>query len=344
MKNNYNYQEKMNSNTSQGLVLREKAAKNMVLRIYTQLKRKIPFCKKPVKYWILDEPNSFKVCPYELGFIFKYDVVRHYLKSNTPFYSSVSNTEYKPRFPFHRKRSKMYDPQYFLKNGISYNCYMLVGPDMGNRTIYFSTAISEDGMLELNISLSLYKIPTSNSDIFANLNIHNGDWERCNDMPRLADLLNENEVGFLPPSDFAPVPCQVLFYHFQESDAIIYRDLFVVYRNRAIKRGYMPNFPSILEVFLDPPYEIFIMNVDDNGNILQDKKEEYNEVYHDCDVTWAERHCYQKYFVCKVNQMIEGSSRYFTLSYLQDHLERNPVFHRKGKTGYKITTPFPEFT
>ncbi|CCD24291.1 uncharacterized protein NDAI_0C06320 [Naumovozyma dairenensis CBS 421] len=320
----------MVSDPNDGLLLREKASK---MSIYTRLKQKVPFCKKPVKYWIIAEPNSFKGCPIRLCTLFKCYIVHNYLKSDTPLYSSYSNTDYE----FYKRMSRLDDPESYFRNIFLSMSYMMVGRDSDQRKFYFSTTITEDAKAELTKELSTYAPTPDISSAFFDVELSG----RCCRYPPtgvlpLLDLLQNNDIAFLPPSDYGSVPCEVFFYHFREPEAIVYRDLFMVYRSRAVKRGYSPGFHNILKVFHDPPYEIFITNVDENGKILEDRKERYNEVYNERDVTWAERHCYQKYTVCKVNRMRKWSSSYFTLSFLQDHLGRNPVFHRKGKNRYKI--------
>ncbi|CCD26946.1 uncharacterized protein NDAI_0J00540 [Naumovozyma dairenensis CBS 421] len=327
----------MSSNTNRCLMVRKKALPMNIFRYeYTKLKEKLSFCKSEV-YWILDEPNSFKLCPREICYLFKYCLMYHYLKSSTPFYSSVFNTEYRSLFSFYRRKSQLYDPHYYLRDDHSYWAYLVRGPDTGNGKLYFSTTISEEGIDGFNKSVSGYKNEPPPLG-FIDLNIFNGEIKASEDMPSLPAILGDNDIEFLPPSDFGPTPCEVLFYHFKKSDAIVYRDLFIVYRNRAIKRGYLPNFDGILKVLLDPPYEIFITDIAIKGEPVNGRKKKYSEVYHDRDVTWAERHCYQRYFVCKFNQMRKGSSSYFTLSFLQEHLEGNPVLRRKNKATYIVST------
>ncbi|CCC71072.1 hypothetical protein NCAS_0G01850 [Naumovozyma castellii] len=100
----------------------------------------------------------------------------------------------------------------------------------------------------------------------------------------------------LPASSYSNVPFPVFFFKCQKKTAVLYRDLLLVYRRRAIVRGLEPTIGNIIDIFRNPPYEILIYFSKD-GNI------QYMPVYHDNDVTVPEIECYQKVFLWKLDMM-----------------------------------------
>ena len=112
----------------------------------------------------------------------------------------------------------------------------------------------------------------------------------------LRRLSSPEETRCLPASSYSNVPFPVFFFKCQKKTAVLYRDLLLVYRRRAIVRGLEPTIGNIIDIFRNPPYEILIYFSKD-GNI------QYMPVYHDNDVTVPEIECYQKVFLWKLDMM-----------------------------------------
>ncbi|CCD27440.1 uncharacterized protein NDAI_0K02490 [Naumovozyma dairenensis CBS 421] len=110
--------------------------------------------------------------------------------------------------------------------------------------------------------------------------------------------VQSNQFEFLPPSEYSNFPLPIIFLQCHLRHAIIYRDFLIVCRNKVMREHREPSFENILKIFNDPPYEI-TMELSPNEGI----EPKFYEWERERDITWAERHCYQQYFLLRAKLM-----------------------------------------
>ncbi|CCC71061.1 hypothetical protein NCAS_0G01740 [Naumovozyma castellii] len=184
----------------------------------------------------------------------------------------------------------------------------LYGPVYINRTMYLSCPVAlglETGGPRENSHLSSY---------YRSAKEYNGNPVHKFIYPKYYNYTNTglpNITKCIPPSPYSAIPFPVVFFECREYHAIIYRDLLVVYRQRAIRRGLEPTVLNVVRIFREPPYEILVQ-------FLENGEMQYVPVYHDEDVTPAEIECYHQVFLWKLRNMTRSKLDFETFEEFKD--------------------------
>ncbi|CCD23085.1 uncharacterized protein NDAI_0B00510 [Naumovozyma dairenensis CBS 421] len=194
---------------------------------------------------------------------------------------------------------------------------LVLGPNLYKEQAFYSCDIEETGKELLNIKYEIGNLELNGflRYIHYRANVQYEGYCYKGSYKIHEHPMKPNKILYLPPSQYSSIPLQAIFYGFSPEDAIIYRDLLIVYRIRAIRRGYKPTMDKVLSVFFDPPYEIYVIP-SPHGN---DSKQEYMEVDHCEDVTKEERQTYQAYFMLKMRYMLGDKLEYSTFSELLEN-------------------------
>ncbi|CCD26581.1 uncharacterized protein NDAI_0I00120 [Naumovozyma dairenensis CBS 421] len=247
--------------------------------------------------WILDEPTTFALDYGEWSnTIFKEYIMKYFLiDKGRNFLETVVET------PFHKL---------MLKGGAP--TLLVLGPNLYEEQAFYSCDIEEAGK---DLLCSEYTLLGTVLQVFIrhihyHTNVQYEGYSYKGSYKISERPVKPNRLLYLPPSQYSNIPLQAIFYGFSQEDAIIYRDLLIVYRIRAIRRGYKPTMDKVLSVFFDPPYEIYVIPSPHGDN----SKQEYIEVNHCEDVTEEERQTYQAYFMLKMKYMLGDKLEYSTFS------------------------------
>ncbi|CCD27202.1 uncharacterized protein NDAI_0K00130 [Naumovozyma dairenensis CBS 421] len=249
--------------------------------------------------WILDEPTTFALDNrVSSSWIFKECIMKYFFTDKG---RSFPNTMLET--PFHKQ---------MLKGDTS--TLLVLGPNLFKEEGFYSCDIEEAGKELIKTKYHFSAVDfwglLQSIHLLTNVQYEGYCYKECCKLSRT--LGKPTKMLFLPPSQYSSIPLQAIFYGFSKEDAIIYRDLLIVYRIRAVRRGYKPTMTNVLNVFFDPPYEIYVIP-SMHGS---DSKEEYIEVNHSEDVTEEERQTYQAYFMLKMKYMLGDKLNYSTFSEL----------------------------
>ncbi|CCD23090.1 uncharacterized protein NDAI_0B00575 [Naumovozyma dairenensis CBS 421] len=249
--------------------------------------------------WILDEPTTFALdYRKSTNWIFKDCIMKYFLTDKgRSFPDTMLET------PFHKQ----------MLRG-DYYTLLVLGPNLFKEQAFYSCDIEEAGKelikTKYNFSASDFWRLLHGIHDFTYVQYEGYCYKECCKLSKT--LSKPDKMLFLPPSRYSSIPLQAMFYGFSPEDAIVYRDLLIVYRIRSIRRGHKPTIDNVLNVFFDPPYEIYVIPSPHGDN----SREEYIEVHHCEDVTDEERQAYQAYFMLKMKYMMGDKLKYSTFSEL----------------------------
>ncbi|CCD25787.2 uncharacterized protein NDAI_0G00110 [Naumovozyma dairenensis CBS 421] len=291
----------MDSPTVNGLKLRRPFSESRRNNIWRFLSSYFSINSAPVtntysvkqENWILDEPTNLALDNRgTTNTIFKEYIMKYFLiDKGRSFPGTVLEA------PFHKLMLKDNNPT-----------LLVLGPNLYKEQAFYSCDIEETGKELLNIK---YEIGTLELNGFLHciherVNVRYEGYSYKGSYKISENPMKPNRLLYLPPSQYSNIPLLAFFYRFSQEDAIIYRDLLVVYRIRAIRRGYEPIIDNVLSVFFDPPYEIYVIS-SPHGD---DSKQEYIDVDRCEDVTEEERQAYQAYFMLKMKFMLGDKLKY----------------------------------
>ncbi|CCD23088.1 uncharacterized protein NDAI_0B00560 [Naumovozyma dairenensis CBS 421] len=252
--------------------------------------------------WILDEPTTFALDNEPSShWIFKECIMKYFLTdTGRSFPGTVVEA------PFHKLMLKGGNP-----------ALLVLEPYLFEEEGFYSCNIEEPGKELLKTKFD-FEYPELDSllcriHIYTDVQYEGYSYEAS--YKASENSIKPDKILFLPPSRYSNIPLQAVFYGFSPEDAIIYRDLLIVYRIRAIRRGYKPTMDKVLSVFFDPPYEIYVIP-SPHGN---DSKQENMEVDHCEDVTEEKRRTHQAYFMLKMKYMLGDKLKYSTFSELLEN-------------------------